>query len=119
VFGAGGNRDRQKRPLMGAAAARLADLAIVTSDNPRNEDPLAIIDEILAGVADRDRDRVEVEPDRAAAIKLAISLAEPGDMVIIAGKGHETYQIIGDQVLPFDDREVARAVLLEVAGGAP
>ncbi len=69
----------------------MADLAIVTSDNPRSEDPMAIIDEILVGVTDGDRDRVEVEPDRAAAIRLGISLAEPGDMVIIAGKGHETH----------------------------
>jgi UDP-N-acetylmuramoyl-L-alanyl-D-glutamate--2,6-diaminopimelate ligase len=117
VFGAGGDRDRQKRPLMGAAASRLADIAVVTSDNPRSEDPMAIIDEILDGVADRDRDRVEVEPDRAAAIKLGISLAEPGDMVIIAGKGHETTQTIGDRVLPFDDREVARTILSELGGG--
>ena len=114
VFGAGGDRDRLKRPLMGSAASRMADLAIVTSDNPRSEDPMAIIDEILSGVSDGDRDRVDVEPDRAAAIRLGISLAEPGDMVIVAGKGHETYQIIGEDVLPFDDREVARAVLREL-----
>ena len=118
VFGAGGDRDRQKRPLMGATAARLADLAIVTSDNPRSEEPMVIIDEILAGIPDRDRDRVEVEPDRASAIKLGISLAEPGDVVIIAGKGHETTQTIGDEVLPFDDREVARSLLAERARGA-
>ena len=111
VFGAGGDRDREKRPMMGATASRMADLVVVTSDNPRNEDPAAIIDEVVAGVADRDRDRVEIEPDRAAAIRLAISLAEPGDVVIIAGKGHETTQTIGDEVLPFDDRAVARAIL--------
>lgn len=111
VFGAGGNRDREKRPLMGAAAARLADLVVVTSDNPRDEDPAAIIDQILAGVGERDRQRVEIEPDRAAAIELAISLAEPGDLVIVAGKGHETTQTIGDQVIPFDDRAVARTIL--------
>jgi UDP-N-acetylmuramoyl-L-alanyl-D-glutamate--2,6-diaminopimelate ligase len=116
VFGAGGDRDRSKRPLMGSAASRMADLTVVTSDNPRSEDPMAIIDEILSGVADHDRDRVEVEPDRAAAIRLGISLAEPGDMVIVAGKGHETYQLIGNDELPFDDREVARAILLELAG---
>ena len=116
VFGAGGDRDRLKRPLMGSAASRMADLAIVTSDNPRSEDPMVIIDEILSGVSDGDRDRVEIEPDRAAAIRLGISLAEPGDMVIVAGKGHETYQLIGDEVLPFDDREVARSILLELAG---
>jgi UDP-N-acetylmuramoyl-L-alanyl-D-glutamate--2,6-diaminopimelate ligase len=113
VFGAGGDRDRSKRPLMGSAASRMADLTVVTSDNPRSEDPMAIIDEILSGVGDGDRDRVEIEPDRAAAIRLGISLAEPGDMVIVAGKGHETYQLIGDRVLPFDDREVVRAILLE------
>jgi len=111
VFGAGGDRDRDKRPLMGATAARLADLAVVTSDNPRTEDPAAIIDQIVEGINDRDRDRIEVEPDRATAIELAISLAAPGDMVIIAGKGHETTQTVGDEVLPFDDRAVARAVL--------
>jgi UDP-N-acetylmuramoyl-L-alanyl-D-glutamate--2,6-diaminopimelate ligase len=111
VFGAGGDRDRGKRPLMGAAAARLADIAVITSDNPRSEDPQAIIDEIVGGIAEDDLDRVEVEPDRAAAIKLAVTLAEPGDMVIIAGKGHERTQTIGDRVLPFDDREVALAVL--------
>jgi UDP-N-acetylmuramoyl-L-alanyl-D-glutamate--2,6-diaminopimelate ligase len=116
VFGAGGDRDRLKRPLMGSAASRMADLAIVTSDNPRSEDPMAVIDEILSGVSDGDRDRVEVEPDRAAAIRLGISLAEPGDMVIVAGKGHETYQIIGDEVLPFDDREVAREIMRELTG---
>jgi len=89
----------------------LADLAVVTSDNPRTEDPAAIIDQIVEGINDRDRDRIEVEPDRATAIELAISLAEPGDMVIIAGKGHETTQTVGDEVLPFDDRAVARAIL--------
>ncbi len=114
VFGAGGDRDRPKRPEMGATAARLADLVVVTSDNPRSEDPAAIIDEIVAGIPDDDRSRVEVEVDRAAAIRMAITLAEPGDIVIIAGKGHETTQTIGDQVVPFDDREVARAVLAEV-----
>ena len=100
--------DRRRRAM--------ADLTVVTSDNPRSEDPMAIIDEILSGVSDGDRGRVEIEPDRAAAIRLGISLAEPGDMVIVAGKGHETYQLIGDEELPFDDREVARAILLELTG---
>jgi UDP-N-acetylmuramoyl-L-alanyl-D-glutamate--2,6-diaminopimelate ligase len=115
VFGAGGDRDRPKRPEMGSTAARLADLVIVTSDNPRSENPESIIDEIVAGIPDDDRSRVEIEADRAAAIRMAIALAEPGDIVIIAGKGHETTQTIGDQIIPFDDREVARAVLREVS----
>ena len=85
VFGAGGDRDRPKRPEMGATAARLADLVVVTSDNPRSEDPADIIDEIVAGISDDDRSRVDIEVDRAAAIKLAITLAEPGDIVIVAG----------------------------------
>jgi UDP-N-acetylmuramoyl-L-alanyl-D-glutamate--2,6-diaminopimelate ligase len=115
VFGAGGDRDRPKRPEMGATAARLADLVVVTSDNPRSEPPGEIIAEILSGVADDDRPRVDVEPDRAAAIRMAITLAEPGDIVIIAGKGHETTQTIGEEDVPFDDRLVARAILSEVA----
>ena len=111
VFGAGGDRDREKRPLMGAVAARLADVVVITSDNPRSEEPATIAEEILAGVADDDRGRVEVQLDRAEAIRHAIALAEPGDMVIIAGKGHESTQTIGDQVIAFDDRIVARHVL--------
>ncbi len=112
VFGAGGDRDREKRPAMGAAASRLADLVVVTSDNPRSEDPDAIIAAIVGGVAPADRDRVAVVPDRAEAIGHAIALAVPGDMVVVAGKGHETTQTIADHVLPFDDREVARAALI-------
>jgi UDP-N-acetylmuramoyl-L-alanyl-D-glutamate--2,6-diaminopimelate ligase len=115
VFGAGGDRDRPKRPEMGATAARMADLVVVTSDNPRSEHPADIVDEILAGVHDSDRRRVEVELDRAAAIELAITTATPGDVVVIAGKGHETTQTIGAEVLPFDDRAVARDVLSRVA----
>jgi UDP-N-acetylmuramoyl-L-alanyl-D-glutamate--2,6-diaminopimelate ligase len=107
VFGCGGDRDRGKRPLMGRIASELADVAIVTSDNPRSEDPQAIIDEVLAGVSGE----VEVEPDRAAAIERAISLAEDGDVVLIAGKGHEQGQEFADRTIPFDDREVARDVL--------
>lgn len=109
VFGAGGERDPAKRPRMGQVAARLADRVVVTSDNPRSEDPSAIIDEITAGI--EDRSSTVVEPDRRAAISLAVAHAAPGDIVVIAGKGHETTQTIGDRVLPFDDREVARAVL--------
>jgi len=107
VFGCGGERDRSKRPLMGAIAAKASDVAIVTSDNPRGEDPDAIIEEILRGV---DRS-VEVEPDRRAAIERALGLARPGDVVVIAGKGHEQGQEIAGRVVPFDDREVARDVL--------
>jgi len=109
VFGAGGDRDRTKRPKMGAIAAKLADLAIVTSDNPRTEDPMAIIEEILDGIADRQK--IEVQPDRARAIARAIALARPGDFVIIAGKGHESYQEIQGVKHPFDDRLVARDIL--------
>ncbi len=110
VFGAGGDRDRDKRPKMGRAGAALSDLAIVTSDNPRSEDPEAIIAEVLGGV--ENGANVEVEPDRRAAIALALGRAEPGDTVVIAGKGHEQGQEFADGVkLPFDDREVARAEL--------
>ena len=108
VFGCGGDRDRGKRPLMGRAVAAGADLAVVTSDNPRSEDPLAIIAEILPGLGAAEH---RVEPDRAAAIRLAVGLARPGDVVLIAGKGHEPYQEIGGVKLPFDDRAVAREAL--------
>jgi len=110
VFGAGGDRDRDKRPKMGRAGAALSDLAIVTSDNPRSEDPEAIIAEVLGGV--ENGANVEVEPDRRAAIALALGQAQPGDTVVIAGKGHEQGQEFADgRKLPFDDREVARAEL--------
>ncbi len=107
VFGAGGNRDREKRPQMGRVATELADLAIVTSDNPRSEDPRAIVDEVSAGAVGP----VEVEPDRRRAIELALAEAQPGDVVVIAGKGHEQGQEFADRKLPFDDREVARDAL--------
>lgn len=110
VFGAGGDRDRGKRPQMGHAGAELSDLAIVTSDNPRSEDPEAILAEILAGI--EDRGGVVEEVDRRAAIALALSRAEPGDTVVIAGKGHEQGQEFADgHKLPFDDRDVAREEL--------
>jgi UDP-N-acetylmuramoyl-L-alanyl-D-glutamate--2,6-diaminopimelate ligase len=109
VFGAGGDRDHEKRPLMGAAAARLADLAMVTSDNPRSEDPHRIIDEVVAGV--KDGANLVVEPDRGAAIAAALATAEAGDVVVIAGKGHERGQEVMGRMLPFDDAEVARTVL--------
>jgi UDP-N-acetylmuramoyl-L-alanyl-D-glutamate--2,6-diaminopimelate ligase len=114
VFGAGGDRDAMKRPLMGAACARGADRLVVTSDNPRSEDPLAVIDGILAGI-DR-RDGVRVEPDRARAIAFALSRAEEGDTVLVCGKGHETTQEIAGVHHPFDDRAVVRAFEARVAG---
>ena len=107
VFGAGGDRDRGKRPLMGKVAAELADQAIVTSDNPRSERPLAIIQDVLQGAGTS----VEIDPDRRSAIERAIGLAEPGDVVVIAGKGHEQGQDIAGVVQPFDDRTVAREAL--------
>jgi len=110
VFGCGGDRDRAKRPVMGRIASENADLAILTSDNPRSEDPLAIIREVLSGV-DAGEGRMIIEPDRAAAIETALRSASPGDIVLIAGKGHETVQLVGDERLPFDDRAVAREVL--------
>lgn len=113
VFGAGGDRDHAKRPRMGEIVARLADVAVVTSDNPRSEDPDAIISAVLRGIDDRTG--VLVEPDRAAAIAAAVGVARAGDVVVVAGKGHETTQTIGDAVLPFDDREVLRRALDEVS----
>jgi UDP-N-acetylmuramoyl-L-alanyl-D-glutamate--2,6-diaminopimelate ligase len=106
VLGCGGDRDRAKRPRMGFAATSNADLSIVTSDNPRSEDPLAIIAEITPG-AEEGGGRFVVEPDRRAAIRLAMTEAAPGDVVVIAGKGHETYQELADRTIPFDDRTVA------------
>jgi UDP-N-acetylmuramoyl-L-alanyl-D-glutamate--2,6-diaminopimelate ligase len=111
VFGCGGDRDRDKRPEMGAVAAGLADVVVITSDNPRSEDPLAIINAIVAGVPGDYRERVVTEPDRQLAIATALHRASSGDVVLIAGKGHETTQTIGDRVVPFDDRVVARALL--------
>src|SRR6266851_348371 len=110
VFGCGGDRDRGKRPIMGEIAARLSDRVWITSDNPRSEQPDAIVAEIVAGVRETGAP-VTAEPDRRAAIAAALRWAERSDTVVIAGKGHETYQVIGSDVLPFDDREVARAIL--------
>jgi UDP-N-acetylmuramoyl-L-alanyl-D-glutamate--2,6-diaminopimelate ligase len=111
VFGCGGDRDRGKRPKMGRAATERSDVVILTSDNPRTEDPMTILKEVEAGVREvlqADRVRYEMIPDRRMAIETAIREAKPGDMVLIAGKGHEDYQIVGKQKLRFDDREVAR-----------
>ncbi len=110
LFGCGGDRDRTKRPLMGMAAAELSDYVVLTSDNPRSEDPLAIMNDAMVGLRRYDTSYV-AEPDRERAIKKAIETADPGDVVILAGKGHETYQILKDGPIPFDDREVARRVL--------
>ena len=127
LFGCGGNRDRSKRPKMGAIAAGLSDLAIVTSDNPRNEDPMAIIEEILAGIDPLGLRRYDsgqlasgfeqpgytVEADRRTAISLAAACSGRADTVLIAGKGHETYQIIGNRRIDFDDRKVAEQAFLK------
>ena len=110
VFGCGGDRDRGKRPQMGRIASELADLVVVTSDNPRSEEPQAIVDEIVAGIADRSKLLIEV--DRARAIRGAVLSAETGDTIVIAGKGHETYQVVGTQTQHFDDREEVRAALV-------
>ena len=124
VFGCGGDRDRGKRPEMGAVASALADVVVVTSDNPRSEDPSAIIDQVLSGMTPRTVDgvttgaTVTVEPDRAAAIRQAIRGAAPGDVVLVAGKGHETTQTVGGTTVPFDDREEAAAALAERFGRA-
>jgi UDP-N-acetylmuramoyl-L-alanyl-D-glutamate--2,6-diaminopimelate ligase len=120
VLGAGGDRDRDKRPLMGAAARRLADHVVVTSDNPRSEDPNAIIAAIVEGASEAEqagaRSTLEVEPDRRAAIERAVTLASDGDVVLIAGKGHEQGQEFeGGRKVPFDDREVAREALRALA----
>ncbi len=125
VFGCGGDRDRRKRPMMGEIAGRLADLSVVTSDNPRTEDPMAIIQEMLPGVKQRAAHEYTpealaagvngrgflVEPDRRKAIRLALQASRPGDVVLVAGKGHETYQIIGRETRPFDDRIEVREAL--------
>jgi UDP-N-acetylmuramoyl-L-alanyl-D-glutamate--2,6-diaminopimelate ligase len=133
VFGCGGDRDRGKRPLMGQAAARLSDVAVLTSDNPRSEDPFKIIEEVEVGVKKtgikkfvdlNPKSKIHnpqsergyfVEPDRRAAIRLALELARAGDLVLIAGKGHEDYQILGAKKIHFDDREVAREELARPA----
>jgi UDP-N-acetylmuramoyl-L-alanyl-D-glutamate--2,6-diaminopimelate ligase len=110
LFGCGGDRDRTKRPLMGQVAAELSDFVVLTSDNPRSEDPLDIMNDVLVGLRRKDTPCL-VEPDRATAIKKAIEEARPGDILILAGKGHETYQVLKDRTIAFDDREVAREVL--------
>jgi UDP-N-acetylmuramoyl-L-alanyl-D-glutamate--2,6-diaminopimelate ligase len=115
VFGCGGDRDRGKRPEMGAVAALRADRIYVTSDNPRTENPQSIVDEIVVGIGKRER---VVDLDRRRAIERAITDASPGDVVLIAGKGHEKYQIVGESILPFDDVEVARTALARLGSRA-
>ena len=110
VFGCGGDRDRTKRPIMGQVAGELSDLVVLTSDNPRSEDPLTIMNDVLVGLRRKDTPFL-VEPDRAQAIRRAIQSARQGDLVLLAGKGHETYQILKNETVPFDDREVARTIL--------
>ena len=110
MFGCGGDRDKTKRPQMGRIAQELSDVCIVTSDNPRSEDPDAIIQDILAGM-ERDDAHIVVEPDRTAAIGRALSLARAGDIVLLAGKGHETYQILNTGKIHFDEREKIREIL--------
>jgi UDP-N-acetylmuramoyl-L-alanyl-D-glutamate--2,6-diaminopimelate ligase len=116
VFGAGGDRDSSKRPLMGRIAESIADIVVITSDNPRTENPDEIISEIVAGLDSGSPDKIIVEPDRRTAIRSAIRIAEPGDVVIVAGKGHEDYQILGKERIHFDDREEAAAALREMLG---
>jgi UDP-N-acetylmuramoyl-L-alanyl-D-glutamate--2,6-diaminopimelate ligase len=118
VFGCGGDRDKLKRPRMGETAAALSDFVVVTSDNPRSENPLEIINDILVGLRRRDTPH-EVEPDRREAIRLAIGRAAAGDIVLIAGKGHETYQVLADRTIAFDDRAAAREVLAEYGYDGP
>jgi UDP-N-acetylmuramoyl-L-alanyl-D-glutamate--2,6-diaminopimelate ligase len=115
VFGCGGDRDKTKRPQMGKIAADLADRVVVTSDNPRTEDPAQILKDVMAGISRTEG--VETIPDRATAIAHAISIAKPGDGVLIAGKGHEDYQILGTEKIHFDDREQARMALSHKFGG--
>jgi len=119
VFGCGGDRDRTKRPIMGGIAAEYSDYVIVTSDNPRTEDPERILMDIEAGLREKRYSAYELTADRAAAIARAVSMASPGDVVVIAGKGHETYQITKNGTIHFDDREVARDAIRERMGGSP
>ncbi len=118
VFGCGGNRDKTKRPIMGRIAASQSDIAIVTSDNPRHEDPAAIIKDIVTGIESMTpserRAQILIEPDRRNAIETALTHASPGSLVVIAGKGHETYQLVGDAVLDFDDRVVASELITSI-----
>ncbi len=110
LFGCGGDRDRTKRPLMGMAAAELSDFVVLTSDNPRSEDPLGIMNDAMVGLGRFDTPYM-AEPDREKAIRLVLEQARPGDVVLLAGKGHETTQVLKTETIHFDDREIARGVL--------
>ena len=112
LFGCGGDRDHGKRPIMGRIAAELADLCVVTSDNPRTEDPLAIIDDILAGMKNSST-AIQVIPDREEAIAWAIDKAGPGDVILLAGKGHEDYQVVGKEKRHMDEREIVARILAQ------
>ena len=114
VFGCGGDRDKGKRPIMGRIGTDLADIAVITSDNPRTEDPEAIIADIVEGIPQGERNGIHINADRRGAIHDAIHLAQAGDLIVIAGKGHEDYQIFADRTIHFDDREVAREILSEL-----
>jgi UDP-N-acetylmuramoyl-L-alanyl-D-glutamate--2,6-diaminopimelate ligase len=114
VFGCGGDRDRGKRPVMGAIAEEKADLAIVTSDNPRTEDPARILDDIEAGMTKQNRERIE---DRRAAISRALDIAEANDVIVLAGKGHETYQVRGAIKFPFDEKIIVRELSVARSSG--
>jgi UDP-N-acetylmuramoyl-L-alanyl-D-glutamate--2,6-diaminopimelate ligase len=116
LFGCGGDRDRAKRPLMGMAAGSASDFVVLTSDNPRSEDPLDIINDALVGLRRYDTPHI-IEPDRRKAIRLAVNEARPGDILLLAGKGHEPDQVLGSQTIHFDDREIAEAVLREAGYG--
>jgi UDP-N-acetylmuramoyl-L-alanyl-D-glutamate--2,6-diaminopimelate ligase len=110
LLGCGGDRDRTKRPLMGEAAGRMSEIVVLTSDNPRSEDPLLIINDAVVGIQ-RTKAKVIIEPDRQKAVELALDEARPGDIVLLAGKGHETYQVLRDRTIDFDDRAAARRIL--------
>jgi UDP-N-acetylmuramoyl-L-alanyl-D-glutamate--2,6-diaminopimelate ligase len=110
LFGCGGDRDRTKRPLMGEAAGRASEIVVLTSDNPRSEDPLLIINDVIVGVQ-RTKAKLFVEPDREKAIQVALDEARAGDIVLLAGKGHETYQVLRERTIDFDDRAVAHRIL--------
>jgi UDP-N-acetylmuramoyl-L-alanyl-D-glutamate--2,6-diaminopimelate ligase len=113
IFGCGGDRDRAKRPVMARISTELSDKVFITSDNPRTEEPMDIINEIIKGISPSKNNYV-IEPDRFNAIKKALSEGQKGDIVLVAGKGHETYQIFKDVTIPFDDREVVKKILKEV-----